>query len=138
MTFTYRILHVDDNKDSCELLSFILVNSGMNCEVISSDCAKVAIFLIANRSFDLYILDYVLPDVSGIDLCRLIRENDSETPILFFTAMARHADYVEGMNAGANEYLVKPNDLEKLPQVVEHLLNENASSNIASFPKNLK
>jgi DNA-binding response OmpR family regulator len=119
-----RILYVDDNRDSRELVSLILRYSDMNCEIITADSAENAILLIKNRPFDFYILDYALPIISGVELCLQIRENDAETPILFFTAMARSEDRAIGINAGANDYLVKPDDLDALAEKVRRLLTE--------------
>jgi len=122
-----RVLYVDDNQDSREMVSFMLRYSNLNCEIISVDSAESAISLIARQTFDFYILDYALPEMSGIELCREIRKSDPTTPILFFTAMAREIDRLNGLKAGANEYLIKPNDLNRLTKTVERLLAGNLS-----------
>jgi DNA-binding response OmpR family regulator len=127
MTSVCRILNVDDHNDSREMVNFLLHSSDLNCEITSAECAETAISKMTNQSFDLYILDYSLPRASGVELCSYIRNNDSSAPILFFTAMARSIDREAGINAGADEYLVKPNDLDKLTETVKRLLNEKSS-----------
>lgn len=58
--------------------------------------------------YDLIILDRMLPEVDGINICKILREKDNSTPILFLTAKDNIGDRVEGLNAGADDYLVKP------------------------------
>jgi two-component system copper resistance phosphate regulon response regulator CusR len=67
-----------------------------------------AIDLISMQSFDLIILDLMLPDINGVDLCRQIRRGNSQVPILMLTALDRVDDKVNGLQAGADDYLVKP------------------------------
>jgi DNA-binding response OmpR family regulator len=93
-------------------------------ETTTAETPFSAIKLLANQKFDLYILDFQFPEMTGVELCRRIRQNDPKTPILFYTAMARPIDRTEAMNAGATEYLVKPNDLDRLAENVKRLLNK--------------
>lgn len=81
-----------------------------------------ALALIAQKPFDLYILDIWLPGMDGLDLCRRLREMGITKPIMFFSAMVRPHNRQYGLDAGANEYLVKPNDLGIFTQTVERLL----------------
>lgn len=119
-----RILYVDDDKDSRNLAGALLNNSDSDCTVISSESAKEARLLIVKENFDLYIFDNLMPEISGIELCRCVRVFDSAAPVLFFSATAKPVDIAEAMEAGANEYLLKPNDLEKLPVTVRRLLDD--------------
>lgn len=120
-----RLLYVEDNADSVELVRFMLGGEIDFYEIISTDSANDALVLHRAERFDLYILDYRLPEMSGIELCRRIRQTDKTTPILFFTAMARPADRSVAIAAGANDFLVKPDDLFRLSGVVKSLLNLN-------------
>lgn len=119
-----HILYVDDNKDSCELAAVMFNCLDLDCVLIPAESAEEALLLIEVEPFDLYIFDYRLPGISGVELCRHIRQYDSDTPIIFFTASARAVEQTEAIAAGATEYLVKPNDLEKLTGTVRRLLNE--------------
>jgi CheY-like chemotaxis protein len=131
-----RILYVDDNQDSLELVNFMLSSSEISPEVVSADCAEQAVSLMENQVFDLFIIDYSLPQMSGTELCRYIRKSDSEKPILFFTAMARSVDRESAITAGANEFLVKPNDLERLTETVKRLLIEHSPCKIVPAEQN--
>jgi OmpR-family two-component system manganese-sensing response regulator len=122
-----RILYTDNNADSLELISLMLRLADNDYEITSVLNPNEALELIESQpAFDLYILEYVLPGMSGVELCRRIRRSDATTPVLFFTAMARASDRAAALEAGATEYLVKPNDLAILTQTVRQLLSEKS------------
>lgn len=123
-----RILCVDDDSDSCEIISLMLHSADENYRVTTTSGGNAALNMIADEPFDLYILDYRLPEMSGIDLCRLIRQSDAQTPIMFFTGMAREVDGKNALEAGATKFLVKPTDLDILTETVGELLNRNSST----------
>ncbi|MGI8638755.1 MAG: response regulator [Pyrinomonadaceae bacterium] len=125
-SFSRRILCVDDDHDSCEIMSLMLHDANVNYRVTTVSSGNKALSLIADEPFDLYILDYRLPEMSGIELCRLIRQTDAETPIMFFTGMAREIDGKNAIEAGATKFLVKPTDLDILTETVEKLLNQSS------------
>ena len=120
-----NILFVDDDADSCELMNMMLVCDGADYEMTSVATAREALNLIAQKPFDLLIVDYKLPEMSGVELCRSIRKTNQQTPILFFTGMSQDADREMAITAGANSYLVKPNDLDKFAETVKRLLSEH-------------
>ncbi len=122
-----RILCVDDDSDSCEIISLMLHSADKNYRVTTTSSGNTAINMIAAEPFDLYILDYRLPEISGIDLCRLIRQSDAQTPIMFFTGMAREVDGKNALEAGATKFLVKPTDLDILTETVAELLNQHSA-----------
>jgi CheY-like chemotaxis protein len=119
-----NILFIDDDEDSCELMSVMLSYADADYKVTSVLTAFEALNLIAQKSFDLLVVDYKLPEMSGVELCRRIRSTDRQTPILFFTGMASSNDRNIALAAGATSYLVKPNDLDKFTDTVKQLLNE--------------
>ena len=118
-----HILYVDDNHDACEMMGIFLHSADNSLEVTAVSTAQKALTLIDNQPIALFILDSSLPEMSGVELCRLIRETDTQTPIIFYSGMTREIDRNEAFAAGANEYLTKPNDLEKLPETAKRLLN---------------
>ncbi|MDY6940165.1 MAG: response regulator, partial [Cyanobacteriota bacterium] len=81
----------------------------------------------ANAAYDLLLLDVVLPEIDGITLCRQLRELGSDIPILLLTARNKSTDKVEGLNAGADDYLIKPFDLEELLARIRALLRRSAA-----------
>ena len=78
--------------------------------------------LLQNSEFDLLILDVMLPDINGIELCRQIRLNDNKTPILMLTALDQVHNKVSGLKAGADDYLVKPFHFSELLARIEALM----------------
>ena len=80
---------------------------------------------IQNTSFDLILLDWMLPKMSGIDLCKAIRITDSKVPILFLTAKDTVQETLEGLKAGANDYIKKPFSFEELVERIKiHFRNQ--------------
>src|SRR5690349_18187718 len=107
-----RILCTEDDADARDLIILILKND--DYEVICAEDAKHALALAKAQKFDLYLVDNWLPDISGKDLTEKIRQFDTETPILFYSAAGYEADKNNAFRAGAQAYLVKPADPEAL------------------------
>lgn len=122
---TPRILYVEDYQDSCELVEQMLWVEKYECDFTVAKTPTRALSLIEKEPFDLYILEYRLPEMTGVELCRRIRKADSQTPILFFTVVSRSDDRNVAIAAGANEYLLKPYDLPNLVDTVKRLLSTN-------------
>jgi len=78
--------------------------------------------LLQTSKFNLFILDVMLPDINGIELCRQIRQSDNKTPILMLTALDQIQNKVAGLKAGADDYLVKPFHFSELLARIEALL----------------
>jgi len=114
-----RILYVEDEEDAWALMAFIIPQYKL---VIAHDFYE-GLRQARQRYFDLYILDNWLPDGSGVDLCRSIREFDPHTPILFYSACAYGDDIEEARNAGAQAYLIKPVSFEELEKAVNELIS---------------
>jgi DNA-binding response OmpR family regulator len=123
MTEPIKILSVEDNEDSCELLDFILSNEGF--EVVLCSTSKEGLRLAKQYGFSAIILDYRLPKISGLEICREIRTYDKQIPIIFYTASAYPKEKEAGLKAGANAYFVKPNDLEKIAKTITDLVSIN-------------
>jgi len=126
------ILYVDDNADSREVISLMLNIADDKYDVTTVDRADKAINLINGQNYDLYILDYRLPEIDGIELCRQIRKTDTVTPIIFYSGAAYKAEREQAIAAGANAYLVKPNDLDNLTDTVKLLLSGGGEQSQAS------
>jgi DNA-binding response OmpR family regulator len=126
MRVSPRILYVDDDKDACEMIGVMLPLYNKNFDVVTIVSPKKALDIIRDPGPDLYIFDYSMPDLSGAELCGLIRQSDSKTPIMIYTALTHPAKREAALNAGANAYLIKPNDLDILGETVERLLNRDA------------
>jgi DNA-binding response OmpR family regulator len=125
---TPRILIVDDDPGSSELIELMLHYSNPGYQVSSVQTAEEGLELAASERFDLFLLDFRLPGMNGAELCRAIRLIDAETPVLFFTGAAYERERHEAMQAGANAYLVKPDDLKKLTETVQLLIGGGVSA----------
>jgi DNA-binding response OmpR family regulator len=97
---------------TCALVSLLLRGAGFL--VTEADTAAEALALAESDSFDLYVLDHGLPDSSGVELCRELRRLDDRTPVLFFSGYAMSSERAEAMGAGADGYLVKPDDIARV------------------------
>ncbi len=117
-----NILCVDDDDDFCELIAAMLHYADTDYQLTSVATPHEALDLLTRKSFDLFIFDYNLPQMSGVELCRRIRAADPTTPIIFYTATSQQRDRDAAMAAGASIYLVKPNDLENVVPTIETLL----------------
>ena len=114
-----RILCVEDDRDTCELIGILFSESA----VAFAHTAREGTRLFESREFDLCILDNWLPDGSGIELCRRFRQLNKSVPIVFASAAGYKTDIEKALEAGAQEYLVKPYEPEKLQKIVKKLLD---------------
>ena len=117
-----NILIADDEPNQLELMSFNLSNAGYS--IIRATNGKEAIELIENHSPDLIILDWMMPKVSGIDVCRTLRSR-SETkqiPIIILSARSEDSDKSLGLDTGADDYISKPFSPKELISRVKALL----------------
>ena len=115
-----RILCVEDDQDTCEMLAVSLGMSGY--EAVSAHTATDALKKTLSSDFDIILLDNRLPDRSGIELCKQIREVDPSTPIIFYSGDAYPKQIEDAREAGARAYLVKPVDPDKLERTIKRFL----------------
>jgi len=108
-----RVLIVEDNKKIAQA-----IQKGLQQEAFAVDTAfdgQKGFDLAAVESYDLVILDLMLPKMGGMEICRKLREEEKvDTPILMLTAKGELDDKVDGLNCGADDYLTKPFDFEEL------------------------
>ncbi|MEM8612075.1 MAG: two-component system response regulator RppA [Cyanobacteria bacterium P01_H01_bin.105] len=115
-----RILLVDDEAELTGPLSRVLKREGYIVQVAHD--GETGYDLAIDNKFDLLILDWMMPGLSGLEMCRRLREHHLTTPVLFLTAKDTLDDRVEGLDAGADDYLVKPFELRELLARVRALL----------------
>jgi DNA-binding response OmpR family regulator len=116
-----RILYVEERVESCELLALWLSGSGY--EVVSANTLSDGLRLAKSGTFVAYILSGKFVDGTGIDLCKEIRLFDSNTPIIFYSALTRDSDLMAAMNSGAQAYLITPDDFERIEPTIKRLIN---------------
>jgi DNA-binding response OmpR family regulator len=107
-----KLLVVEDEAGVRELLVRGLVEDGHEVSGVSS--AEEAMVVFLQTRFEGFLLDVILPGLSGIDLCRWLRDQGVKGPIMMVTALSAVTDRVEGLDAGADDYLIKPFDLAEV------------------------
>ena len=121
-----HILIVEDEKDLSDTLEYNFKNAGYKVSM-SLEGNKAISLATGKNNPDLVILDLMLPDISGLDVCKEIRSNpvSKNTPILMLTAKGEEVDRILGFELGADDYLVKPFSLRELTLRVAALLKRN-------------
>jgi len=120
-----KILIVDDDVDSLKLMGLMLQRNGY--EVIAASAGQQGLTRALGDSPDLIILDVMMPDMNGYEVCRRLRANPqtSHIPIIMFTAKTMIDDKVAGFEAGADDYLTKPTHPTELTSRVQAILKRN-------------
>lgn len=127
-----QILIIEDDSNIVELLTIHLRDLG--CEVTAASSGHQGLAAAKSNTFDLIILDIMLPGLNGMEVCRKIRQTDRQTPIMMLTARSEEIDKVMGLETGADDYLTKPFSIREFIARVkvifrrseEHLAAENA------------
>ncbi len=117
-----KIIVVDDEKTICDALEFLLTNEGY--EVIIAHDGEDALLKVQDEDPDLMILDIMMPRMNGLRVSRAIRKDPiyKRLPILILTVMDNKNDKIAGYNSGADEYMVKPFELDELVVRVKCML----------------
>lgn len=114
-----RLLIVEDEKELCDTVAKSLYQSGY--EVDTCYDGNEALDYIFSEDYDLIVLDLNLPGKDGMDILRELRETNEETKVLILSARSQIADKVEGLDAGANDYMEKPFHLQELEARIRSL-----------------
>jgi two-component system, OmpR family, response regulator MprA len=121
-----RILIVDDDRSLRDALRRALVLGGY--ETVSAEGGQEALTQLAVAAPDAVVLDVGLPDVDGLEVCRRLRGSGSRVPVLMLTARDAIADRIDGLDAGADDYLVKPFDVGELKARLRALLRRTVGA----------
>lgn len=123
-----KVLVVDDEPDAVELVSFNLKAAGY--EVVTADDGNEAIKRARQHTPDLVLLDVMLPEVDGLEVCKLLRRDPvtSGVPIIMLTAKAAEIDRVLGLELGADDYMTKPFSPRELVLRVKNLLKRRQAA----------
>ncbi len=123
---TMRLLLVEDQKKVASFIKKGLVQMGYAVDV--AETAGAAESLVSNHSYDLIILDVMLPDQNGVDVAHHLRRDGCQAPILMLTALSGTKDRIRGLDAGADDYLSKPFELDELYARIRALLRRAGST----------
>lgn len=126
-----NVLIVEDEPALTELLRYNLESAGYDVQAVTS--GEEAEVMLAEQPFDCLLLDWMLPGVSGIELCRRLRQNPKtkSLPILMLTARGEEGDRVRGLSTGADDYVVKPFSVNEVVARVKALLRRAAPDLVA-------
>ena len=129
---TDRVLVVDDEPDLLELVRFHLAQAGFEVETARN--GREGLEAIRRRRPDLVVLDWMLPDLSGTEVCRQVRADPQlrDLPILLLTAKSEEVDRVVGFELGADDYVTKPFSPRELALRVQAILRRASGGPVAS------
>ncbi len=120
-----KVLVVEDNYELNKTLKEILELNGYLVE--SAYDGEEALDYILSGDYDIIILDILLPKLDGYEVCKIIRDKGIKTPVLMLTAKGTIQDKVKGLDIGADDYLVKPFDIEELLARIRALIRRNST-----------
>jgi two-component system, OmpR family, manganese sensing response regulator len=125
-----QILLVDDEVELTGPLSKVLTREGYQVDVVHD--GREGSRLASRGNYDLLILDWMLPNQTGLEICQDLRSQGDTTPVLFLTAKDTLDDRVDGLDAGADDYLIKPFELRELLARVRALLRRPPTLDVAA------
>ncbi|MCP4780321.1 MAG: phosphate regulon transcriptional regulatory protein PhoB [Hyphomicrobium sp.] len=130
-----KVLVVEDEAPLAEILRYNLESEGFR--VAHAESGEEALILLDEERPDLVVLDWMLPGVSGIELCRRLRSmtNSRSIPIIMLTARGEESDRIRGLSTGADDYVTKPFSLPELMARVKAILRRTAPRRMADVLK---
>lgn len=118
----FKVLIVDDYEMNIEILEAYLRRSQLDLEIFTALDGTEAQKILSTENIDIALLDVMLPDISGIELCRMIKQRDPNIPVILVTALKERQSLHDGLKAEADEYLTKPVDANELVLRLKNLL----------------
>ena len=131
----YRILLIEDEPHLCQLIEMNLLLE--HYQVVACNNGLKAFQTIQEQAFDAIISDIMLPGIDGLQLCQNIRIKGIKTPLMFISAKSSSKERIEGLKAGAQDYLPKPFDLEELLLRVKNLIAQKDAASATIFESNI-
>jgi len=119
-----HILLVEDEQHIAQGIIFNLERE--NFQITHTETGAAALEIFSRQSFDLVVLDLMLPDSHGFDICRQMRKAEPQLPILMLTALGEEQDRVKGLKEGADDYLTKPFSLDEFLLRIRGMLRRSA------------
>ncbi|MBP9779241.1 response regulator transcription factor [Candidatus Gracilibacteria bacterium] len=115
-----KILIIEDNTSIAENISLYLQAKGYSTDIAFN--GEQAFDMIQNTRYNFLIIDRMIPRIDGLSLVRMLQSRQIDIPFLFLTALGKQVDRIEGLSLGADDYLVKPFDLEELRLRIGNIL----------------
>jgi two-component system, OmpR family, response regulator len=126
-----KILLIEDDAEIAADLCLNLRTEGHN--VVHATNGRDGLFLAATGSFDITVIDLLLPDINGLDVLRALRASGDKVPALILTALGSVSQRVEGLDAGADDYLVKPFAFSELSARLKALARRSSQQSAVTF-----
>ena len=117
-----RVLCIDGDPMTADWMGATLQKARVDCHIERASRGRDAFTHLMAKAFDVCVVEYALPDMTGVQLCGLLRQVGCNVPVIFFSAMNREIDRKMAFGSGADEYLAKPDDLDIFADAVQHLL----------------
>ncbi len=132
MSKTPRVLIADDEMPIRAMLAYNLAKMGF--EVVEASDGEIALDEVAKQIPDLVVVDWMMPNVSGLEVCRRLRQRHEtkNIPVIMLTARGEETDRIRGLDMGADDYLVKPFSVTELQARVRALLRRGAAASTAT------
>lgn len=118
-----RILIIEDDASLTELLSYGLEDEGFSVDICQD--GYEGLFLALQESHDIILLDRMLPSLAGESILKRMRQDGVKTPVIFITALGEAAEKINGLDLGADDYLVKPFDLGELTARIRSVMRRS-------------
>jgi two-component system, OmpR family, alkaline phosphatase synthesis response regulator PhoP len=128
-----KILLIEDDEQIVELVDIHLKD--IFCESTKAYRGEEGLHHALNKKFDLIILDIMLPDMNGVEICRRIRSEKNTTPIMMLTARSEEIDKIIGLETGADDYLTKPFSIRELMARIKAVLRRTEINNNKDLPE---
>ena len=122
-----NILIVEDEQNLARFIELELTHENYTVDIEND--GKVGLDKALSKPYDLYILDLMLPNINGLEICRQIRQKTT-TPIIIITAKSETYDKVAGLDYGADDYIVKPFDIEELLERIRSVLRRQPDKDV--------
>lgn len=122
-----NILIVEDEQNLARFIELELTHENYTVDIEND--GKVGLDKVLSKPYDLYILDLMLPNINGLEICRQIRQKTT-TPIIIITAKSETYDKVAGLDYGADDYIVKPFDIEELLARIRAVLRRQPDKDV--------
>lgn len=120
MKASAKVLVVDDEQDIAEVISYLLVRAG--CQVTTVGTGRAALDVVRNDGIGLVMLDYMLPDINGLDVLKQIKAVSPDTKVIIVTGRGTDKVLADVLEAGASAYVVKPFLNDRLVELVRETL----------------
>ena len=138
-----RVLCIDGDPTTANWMAATLQRAHVDCLIERESRGRDGFRHLMAEGIDICVVEYALPDMTGVQLCGLLRQVGCNVPVIFFSAMNRDIDKQMAFGSGADEYLCKPDDLDIFADAVQHLLKRRrplyfARSQESSQERNLE